>query len=157
MGELSSFKCNPRDFPGGAVVKNLSDNAGDTGLEPWSGKIPHAVEQLSPCAATTEPVLWSLWATTTEPTCHNYWSPRTYNLCSTREATAMRSLCTATKSSPHSPQLEKARTQQRKPNAAKKHINKFLKKEKKKVIQAHYQANLKNDFSCLRNPEAVVL
>ena len=25
------------------------------GFEPWSGKIPHAVEQLSPCATTTEP------------------------------------------------------------------------------------------------------
>ena len=29
-------------------------------LESWSWKIPHAAEQLSPCA------------TTTEPTCHNY-------------------------------------------------------------------------------------
>ena len=27
------------------------------GFEPWSGKIPHAAEQLSPCATTTEPVL----------------------------------------------------------------------------------------------------
>ena len=26
-------------------------------FEPWSGKIPHAVEQLSPCATTTEPAL----------------------------------------------------------------------------------------------------
>ena len=25
-------------------------------FEPWSGKIPHATEQLSPCATTTEPV-----------------------------------------------------------------------------------------------------
>ena len=30
------------------------------GFKPWSGKIPHAAEQLSPCATTTEPV------------CHNY-------------------------------------------------------------------------------------
>ena len=36
-----------------------------------------------------------------------------------REATAMRSPHTATKSSPRSPQLEKARAQQRRPNAAK--------------------------------------
>ena len=28
-------------------------------LDPWSGKIPHAAGQLSPCATTTEPVLWS--------------------------------------------------------------------------------------------------
>ena len=48
-----------RDFPDGAVVKNLPANAGDTGLRPGSqsGKIPHAVEQLSPCATTTEPEL----------------------------------------------------------------------------------------------------
>ena len=25
--------------------------------DPWSGRIPHAVEQLSPCGRTTEPVL----------------------------------------------------------------------------------------------------
>ena len=25
------------------------------GFKPWYGKIPHAVEQLSPCATTTEP------------------------------------------------------------------------------------------------------
>ena len=59
------------------------------GLEPWSGKIQHVAEQLSPCATTTEPVH------------HNYWSP-----CSTREAATMRSLHKATKSSPLSPQLE---------------------------------------------------
>ena len=27
------------------------------GFEPWSGKIPHVAEQLSPCATTTEPAL----------------------------------------------------------------------------------------------------
>ena len=27
------------------------------GFEPWFGKIPHAVEQLSPCTTTTEPAL----------------------------------------------------------------------------------------------------
>ena len=32
------------------------------GFCPWSGKIPHPVEQLSPSAATMEPVLWSLGA-----------------------------------------------------------------------------------------------
>ena len=37
----------------------------------------------------------------------------------------MRSPCTATKSSPRSPQLEKACVQQRRPNAAKNKINKI--------------------------------
>ena len=44
------------------------------GFKSWSRKTPHAVEQLSLCATTTEPALYSLRATTTEPTCHNYWS-----------------------------------------------------------------------------------
>ena len=44
-----------------------------------------------------------------------------------REATAVRSPRTAMKSSPRSPQLEKARAQQRRPNAAKK-INKIKNK-----------------------------
>ena len=42
------------DFPGGAVVKNPPANAGGHWFKPWSRKIPHAVEQLSPCATTTE-------------------------------------------------------------------------------------------------------
>ena len=29
------------------------------GLDPWSGKVPHAAEQLSPCATAIEPLLWS--------------------------------------------------------------------------------------------------
>ena len=54
--EFYSFKIF-RGFPGGTVVKNPPANAGGRGFEPWSGKIPHAVEQLSPCATTTEPAL----------------------------------------------------------------------------------------------------
>ena len=34
-------------FPGGAVVENMPANARH-GFEPWSGKIPHAAEQLGP-------------------------------------------------------------------------------------------------------------
>ena len=30
---------------------------GEHGFDPWSGRIPHATEQLSPCTTTTEPVL----------------------------------------------------------------------------------------------------
>ena len=36
------------------VVTNVPCNAG---FDPWSGKIPRATEQLSPCAKTTESVL----------------------------------------------------------------------------------------------------
>ena len=61
-----------------------------------------------------EPQLLSLHATTTEaqvPTAH---------ALQQREVTTMRSPRTATKSSPCSPQLEKARAQQRRPNEVKK-------------------------------------
>ena len=36
------------------------------GFDPCSGKIPRAMGQLSPCATTPEPSLYSLCATTTE-------------------------------------------------------------------------------------------
>ena len=35
-------------FSGGSAVKNLSANADDNAFNPQSGKIPHAVKQLSP-------------------------------------------------------------------------------------------------------------
>ena len=37
------------------VVKNLPANAGDAGLEPWSGKTPQASEHRSLCPTNTEP------------------------------------------------------------------------------------------------------
>ena len=49
-------KVRERGFPGGAVVENLPANAGHTGSSPGLGRFPHAAEQLSPCATTTEPV-----------------------------------------------------------------------------------------------------
>ena len=96
------------DFPRGAVVKNLPANAGDMGSgSPGRSHMlrsnkARALQLLSPRVATTE--------------------GRTWSLCSaTREATAR-------KSGLHSLQLEKARAQQRRPNAAKNN----LKKQKQK-------------------------
>ena len=37
-----------RDLPGGPVVKNLPCNPGGCRFDPWSEKIPHATEQISP-------------------------------------------------------------------------------------------------------------
>ena len=46
-----------QDFPDGPVVKNLPYNAKNMGSIPGQGaKIPHATEQLSLCATTTEPL-----------------------------------------------------------------------------------------------------
>ena len=50
--EPHSHKTANLGSPGGAVVKNLPAR-----FEPWSRKIPHAAEQLSPCTTATEPVL----------------------------------------------------------------------------------------------------
>ena len=47
-------KIRSTDFPGGPVVKNLPASAGDMGSDPWSGKSPHAMEQLSPHSTSTE-------------------------------------------------------------------------------------------------------
>ena len=87
------------------------------GFSPWSEKIPHATEQLSP------------WATTTKPVCCNSWSPCALKpvLCN-RDATTMRSPDTATQSSPRSSQLEKAHMQQQRPSRAKNKINTWIKK-----------------------------
>ena len=106
-------------FLGGAVVKNLPANAGDTGSSPGPGRSHMlgrnkacAPQLLSLCSRAREPQLLSPCATTTEARV-----PRARAL--QREATSVRSLCTATKSSPLSPQLQKACAQQQRPNAAK--------------------------------------
>ena len=61
------------DLPGGAVVKNLPDNAGDTGSSPGPGRshMPRshqasAPQLLSLCSRAREPSLLSPCATTTE-------------------------------------------------------------------------------------------
>ena len=41
---------------GGPVVKNPPCSARDAGsFSAWGSKIPHALQQLSPCTATSEP------------------------------------------------------------------------------------------------------
>ena len=51
----TTLKTVSEDFPGGPVVKTSPSNAGDVGSIPGQGtKIPHALGQLSLCAATTE-------------------------------------------------------------------------------------------------------
>ena len=44
-------------------------------FDPWSGNIPHTLEQLSPCVTTIESMLQSLGTTTTQPMHCNHWSP----------------------------------------------------------------------------------
>ena len=106
-----------------------------TRFDPWSGKIPHASEQLSPCATATEPPCYNYWspcAATTEARVPRARAPQQ------KEATAMRSPCTAMKSSSRSPQLEKARVQQQRPSTAKKKKKKIkIKKWKIKYLKEY--------------------
>ena len=96
---------------------------------PMQGTQVRALAREEPtCRRVTKPMCHNYWACALEPGSHNYWAqcattteartPRGH-AAQQREATAMRSPCTATKSSSHSLQLEKARVQQRRPNAAK--------------------------------------
>ena len=72
------------------------------------------------CHGGTKPMCHNYWGCALEPVSHNHWSLPLYSPWSAiREATAMGSPHTTTKSSPYSPQLEKAHVQQRRPNTAK--------------------------------------
>ena len=68
------------DFPCGTVVKYLPCSARDTvGLIPgWRTKIPHASEQLSPCATTRvcaqSKILQDVMKTLQDPTTKTQWS-----------------------------------------------------------------------------------
>ena len=85
---MASLKYSLLGFPGGSLVKNPQANAGDTGSIPWSRKIPHAMEQLSPCTAM-EPTRRSNWRLSEESPC-----------LATRGATEMRSPLVATREDP---------------------------------------------------------
>ena len=100
LKELRQFAGPPRCLSGKESVcqcKRLE-------FDPWSGKIPRAMEQLSPCATTTEPGL------------HN---------CGENPGTAM-------KSGPYSPQLEKSPHSNRDPAQPK--INETIKMYFKKTV-----------------------
>ena len=84
-----SYKSQYVDFPGGTVDRNLSANAPlHHRFDLWSGKIPHVVEQLSPCTSTTGAHALELMLCNKRGHCNE---------------------------DPHSPQLEKALGQQWRP------------------------------------------
>ena len=115
------------------MVKNPPANAGNMGSIPGPGgshmlqsSWARAPQLLSLHSGAREPRLLSPHATTAE-------ARAPLSPCSTtREATAMRSPHTAMKSSPRSPQLEKAHVQQQRPNIAKNKI-KIKNKNQKKI------------------------
>ena len=104
------FNMRTEDFPAALVVKNPPANAGDTGFEPQSRKIPCAAGQPSLCATAAEPTCWGLSAATHRgPSVH---APQQEKRRSERPVRA-------TKSSPRSPQLEGACALRGRPSMAK--------------------------------------
>ena len=105
-GQPRGFELRLKDlgrggFPCGAVVESPPANAGDTGSSPGLGR-----SHMPRSNWAREPRLLSL---------------RVWSLCSaTREAAIVRGQRTAMKSGRHSPQLEKALAQKRRPNTVKK-------------------------------------
>ena len=114
---LWSFKSHPGDFPGGAMVKNPPANAGDG--------VRALVREHPTCCRETKPVCHNYGACALEPMSHNYWAREPQLLKPVRLEPVLRNRRShrnekpAMKSSPRSPQLEKAHVQQQRPNAAK--------------------------------------
>lgn len=74
--------------PGRFSCKELTCQCWRYGFDPSSGKIPHAPEQLSPCA--------NHWAGALKPGSHNYWSLHaaiTKPACPRNPCSAMRNHC----------------------------------------------------------------
>ena len=92
-------------FPGGAVVESLPANAQGT-------RVRALVWEDPTCRGAAGPVN------------HNYWACASGACAPQREAAIVRGPRTAMKSGPHSPQLEKALAQKRRPNTAKNKHNK---------------------------------
>ena len=106
------LKHNHRDFPGGTVVKNPPAMQGT--------RVRSLVREDPTCHGATKPMCHNYWACALKPASHNYWSPHPRACAPQQEKPPqVRSPRTTLKSSPHSPQLEKACAQQQRPNAAK--------------------------------------
>ena len=91
-------KTNKEGLPWWSSGQDLPANAGDTKtyrIDPWSRKIPHAREQLSPCITTTEAALYSVC----ELQLPSSPAPTTAPM-HPRETSALRSPCAETREQP---------------------------------------------------------
>ena len=113
--ECKLYSCTKerQGFPWWLSGKEFACQCRRYGFNPSSNKIPHAEQQLSLWATTTETRLKSLGATATE-------APTPESLCSQQEKPRQREVqAQQLGSSPHTPQPEKARAQQWRPTTTK--------------------------------------
>ena len=97
------------DFPGGPLIENLPANAGSMGSDPWSGRIPCAMGQISPSTAIAESM------------CCKYWTLLALEpmLCNKRSPCREKPRQCNWRVTPHLLQLEKAYAQQWRPSTTK--------------------------------------
>ena len=128
-GNSTLYKHRNTDFPGGPVVKNLPANVKGHRFYPWPGRTPHAMEQLSPFAATTEAKAPRVPGKQGNPL---QWEASALHL----------------ESSPYKLQLEKAWVYQWRPSTApNKQINKNQDKKKKTTKKNRPAATAKGEGS----------
>ena len=77
------------------------------------------VQEDPTCRGATKPVRHNYWACTLEPACCNYWAHAPRAHARQQEKPPQWEARTLKETSPRVPQLEKARVQQQRPNAAK--------------------------------------
>ena len=111
------------------------------GFDPWSKKIPHATEQVNPCATITEPVFSSLGATTTNSMLQLL-KPAQHRACAPKQEKLLQRKA-------HAPWLESNPTpcNQRKDWAEMKTQLSQKKKKKSKLINFENYSKLKVHFS----------
>ena len=109
-------------------------------FDPWSGWIPHAVDQLSPRATTVETVLWSPRAELLSPSAVTAEAHGPCSPCSTRkDAFALGLAC-----NPRWPQLEKGPLRRQDPTQLKnKYIKSFFGKRVNPKNSHHKEEDLK--------------
>ena len=123
--QTTQFKNGQKGFPSWLRGKESACQCRRHGFDPWSGKIPCAMGQLSLCA-TTKLVHHNYWACSLEPRSRNYWAhmlqlskPACRRACALQQEKSLQwDACSL--------QLEKAYSQQWRPST----VNKFKKFEK---------------------------
>ena len=115
------------------------------GFNPWSRKIPHAVEELSPCITTMEPMLWSPGTAAIE-TVH-----RPGSCSARREATVMRGPRAATTEKTPLTTTRKKPVWQWRPSTAKnKELNNILTQSPHRYLLSVWSHVLNSQFTIIQ-------
>ena len=107
-GIILTFKILVQGLPWWLSGKKFACQCRRHRFYPWSGKVPHATEQLSPRTTSVQPACWSPGAATAEPTCLDYWFPPQSPCSATRAMLCNDKPVHRDHRAAHSPQLEQS-------------------------------------------------